>query len=169
MGGEDSLSHGHRSSHSLKNVSGKGSPREATEKEKDRLPHRVDFVEMQLVIWGLRASSIWALSPFFASQSSALLLFSLMIVPSLLAFQQPFWPFNEVLCVHACSVSRSCPTLCDLMDCGCKAPLPIGFPRQEYWSELPFSSPGDLPHPGIKCTCPALAGRFFTSEAAGNP
>ena len=33
-----------------------------------------------------------------------------------------------------------------------QAPLSMGFPRQEYWSGLPFSSPGDLPNPGIKPT-----------------
>ena len=38
------------------------------------------------------------------------------------------------------------------------------FPRQEYWSELPFPSPGDLPNPGIEPTSPALAGGFFTTE-----
>ena len=32
----------------------------------------------------------------------------------------------------------------------------MGFPRQEYWSELPFPSPGDLPDPGIKPASPAL-------------
>ena len=37
-----------------------------------------------------------------------------------------------------------------------QAPLSIGFPRQEYWSGLPFPSPGDLPDPGIKPTSPAL-------------
>ena len=31
----------------------------------------------------------------------------------------------------------------------CPAPLSMGFPRQEYWRELPFPSPGDLPDPGI--------------------
>ena len=30
----------------------------------------------------------------------------------------------------------------------CQAPLPMGFPRQKYWSGLPFPLPGDLPHPG---------------------
>ena len=37
-----------------------------------------------------------------------------------------------------------------------QAPLPMGFSRQEYWSGLPFPSPGDLPHPRIKPTSPAL-------------
>ena len=36
------------------------------------------------------------------------------------------------------------------------APLSMGFPRQEYWSGLPFPSPGDLPNPGIKPASPAL-------------
>ena len=44
-------------------------------------------------------------------------------------------------------------------------PLSMGFPRQEYWSELPFPSPGDLPNPGIEHAFPALAGGFFTSWA----
>ena len=38
----------------------------------------------------------------------------------------------------------------------------MGFPRQEYWSGLPFPSPGDLPNPRIEPSPPALAGRFFT-------
>ena len=37
-----------------------------------------------------------------------------------------------------------------------QAPLPMGFSRQEYWSGLPFPSPGDLPDPGIKPRSPAL-------------
>ena len=50
-----------------------------------------------------------------------------------------------------------------------QALLSIGFLRQEYWSGLPFPSPGDLPDPGIKPASPALAGRFFTSEPPGKP
>ena len=46
-----------------------------------------------------------------------------------------------------------------------QAPLSIGFSRQEYWSGLPFPSPGALPNPGIKPRSPALAGRFFTTSA----
>jgi len=45
----------------------------------------------------------------------------------------------------------------------------MGFPRQEYWSGLPFPSPGDLPDLGIKPVSPALAGRFFTAEPSGKP
>ena len=48
-----------------------------------------------------------------------------------------------------------------------QAPLSMGFPRQEYWSGLPFPSPGALPHPGIEPRSPALAGRFFTTKPPG--
>ena len=50
----------------------------------------------------------------------------------------------------------------------CQAPLSMGFPRQEYWSGLPFPSPGDLPDPGFDPVClrsPALAGGYFTTGA----
>ena len=53
---------------------------------------------------------------------------------------------------------------------GYQTPLSIGFPRQEYWSGLPFPSPGHLPDPGIEPTSlasPALAGRFFTTQPPG--
>ena len=39
-----------------------------------------------------------------------------------------------------------------------QAPLSMGFPRQEYWSGLPFSYPRDVPNPGIEPVSPALAG-----------
>ena len=48
-----------------------------------------------------------------------------------------------------------------------QAPLFMGFSRHEYWSGLPFPSPGDLPDAGIEPTSlmsPALAGRFFTTS-----
>ena len=44
----------------------------------------------------------------------------------------------------------------------------MGFSRQEYWSRLPFPTPGDLPNPGVEpvsVVSPALAGRFFTTSA----
>ena len=49
-------------------------------------------------------------------------------------------------------------------------PLSIGFSRQEYWSGLPFSPPGDRPDPGIEpmsLMSPALAGGFFTTASSG--
>ena len=49
-----------------------------------------------------------------------------------------------------------------------RAPLSMGFSRQQYWSGLPFPSLGDLPHSGIQpmsVASPALAGQFFTTSA----
>ena len=51
-----------------------------------------------------------------------------------------------------------------------QAPLSMEFSRQEYWSRLPFPSPGDLSDPGIEPAFPeslAMAGRFFTTELPG--
>jgi len=48
-------------------------------------------------------------------------------------------------------VAQSCLTLCDPMDSSLhQAPPSMGFSRQEYWSGLPFPSPGNLPNPGIE-------------------
>ena len=48
------------------------------------------------------------------------------------------------------------------------ASLSMGFPRQQYWSRLPFPPPGVLPNPGIEPVSPALVGRFFTTEIPEN-
>ena len=45
-----------------------------------------------------------------------------------------------------------------------RAPLSMGFPKQEPWSGLPFPPPEDLPDIGIELVYPALAGGFFTIE-----
>ena len=45
----------------------------------------------------------------------------------------------------------------------------MGFPRQEYWSGLPFPCPGNIPDPGIAPVAPALAGGFVTTEPPGKP
>ena len=47
-------------------------------------------------------------------------------------------------------VAKSFPALATSWTGACQAPLPMGFSRQEYWSGLPFPSPGDLPYLGIK-------------------
>ena len=47
----------------------------------------------------------------------------------------------------------------------CRAPLSMGFSRQEHWSGLTFPSPGDLPNPGIEPVSLVLAGGFFTTSA----
>ena len=51
----------------------------------------------------------------------------------------------------------------------CQAPLSMGFSRQEYWSGLPFPSPGDLPDPGIKPRSPALQADSLALRPPGKP
>ena len=50
-----------------------------------------------------------------------------------------------------------------------QAPPSMEFSRQEYWSGLPFPSPGDLPNPGIKLRSPTLQADALTSEPPGKP
>ena len=50
-----------------------------------------------------------------------------------------------------------------------KAPQSMEFSRQEYWSGLPFPSPGDLPNPGIKPRSSALQAAALPSEPPGKP
>ena len=64
-------------------------------------------------------------------------------------------------------VAELCPTLWDPMDCSQQAPLPLGFSWQEYWTGLPFPSPGDLPDPGIEPRSPALQAAALPSEPPG--
>ena len=50
-----------------------------------------------------------------------------------------------------------------------KVPLSMGFPRQGYWSRLPFPPPGDIHDPRIEPMSPTLAGGFFTTAPPGKP
>ena len=50
-----------------------------------------------------------------------------------------------------------------------QAPPSMGFSRQEYWSGLPFPSPGDLPDPGIEPRSPALQADSLSAEPQGKP
>ena len=56
-------------------------------------------------------------------------------------------------------------TLCNPTDCS----LSMGFPRQEYWSGLPFPSPGNLPDPGIEPRSPAVIDRRFIVYSLSTP
>ena len=51
----------------------------------------------------------------------------------------------------------------------CQAHLTMGFPRQEYWSGLPFPFPGDLPDPEIGPGFPALQADSLLSKPPGKP
>ena len=64
-----------------------------------------------------------------------------------------------------CLAAKSCPNLCQAH----QATLSMGHPRQEYWSGMPFPSPGYLPDPGIKPTSPARGSGFFTTKLPRKP
>ena len=67
------------------------------------------------------------------------------------------------------SVAQSRPNLCDSLDCTRQAPLSTEFSRQEYWSGLPFPSPGGLPDAGIELKSPALQeNSFWTTRGVKN-
>ena len=64
-------------------------------------------------------------------------------------------------------VAQSCPTLVTTQTVACQASLSLGFPRQEYWSGLPFPSPRDLPDPGIERVSPALQADSLLTKPPG--
>ena len=66
-----------------------------------------------------------------------------------------------------CLDAKSCLTIATPWTVACQAPLSMRFSRQEYWSGLPFPSPGDLPDPGIKPRSPALQADSFPIELQG--
>ena len=61
-------------------------------------------------------------------------------------------------------MAKSYPTLVTPWTVARQAPLSIGFSRQEYWSGLPFLSPGDLPDPGIKPRSLALRADSLSTD-----
>ena len=71
--------------------------------------------------------------------------------------------------VRCCLVGKSCLILCDPVDCGLPSSSVHGIFRQEYWSGLPFSSPGDLPNPGIEPRSSALQADSLPAEPLGKP
>ena len=66
-------------------------------------------------------------------------------------------------------VAQSCPTLCDPWTVAHQAPPSIGFSRQEYWSGLPFPSPGHVPDTGIEPRSSTLQAAALTSAPPGKP
>ena len=64
-------------------------------------------------------------------------------------------------------VTQSCLTLATPWTVARKVPLSMGFSRQEFWSGLPFPSPGDLPDPGIKPMSSAWQADSLPTELGG--
>ena len=76
---------------------------------------------------------------------------------------------TDVLCVLLCSCLVMPDSFTTPWTVAHQAPLSTWFPRQEYWSGLPFPSPGALPDSRTEPASPALAGGLFTSEPPGKP
>ena len=74
--------------------------------------------------------------------------------------------YQNLICVCVKLLSRVW-FFATLWTVACQAPLSRGFSRQEYWSGLPFPSPGDLPKPGIEPGSPALQADALSSELPG--
>ena len=76
------------------------------------------------------------------------------------------YSIGNIINVRVCqSLSRVLfPTLCTV---ACQVPLSMEFSKQEYWSGLPFPSPGDLPSPEMKPGSPALQADSSPSEPPG--
>ena len=77
---------------------------------------------------------------------------------------------SSCMCVRMLSHLTCIRLFVSLWTIACQASLSVGFSRQEYWSGLPWPSPGYLPNPGIEpmsLRSPALAGGFFTTSATG--
>ena len=71
--------------------------------------------------------------------------------------------------MNCCEVTKSCLTLVIPWTVARQAPLSMGFSKREYWSGLPFPSPGDLPNLGIEPGSPALQADTLPSEPPGKP
>ena len=69
---------------------------------------------------------------------------------------------------RCCLVTKSCQLFCDPWIIGCQAHLSMGFPRQEYWSGLPYP-PGDLSDPGIEPTSLASQANSLLLNQRGSP
>ena len=90
-----------------------------------------------------------------------------------LTFSCAYQPLGHCVCAYVCVlIAQSCPALCNPMDCslpGSPVQARMEFSRQEYWSGLLFSTPGDLPNPGIKPESPELQTDSLWSELPGQP
>ena len=124
--------------------------------------------------WGSRFLSTkpwepWASPDRVSRWASGLGSGPILGVPTCLSLQPLLsgWPVNPFL-LSACMSAQSC-LFVTTWTVVRQASLFVEFPRQKYCSGLLFSSPGDLPNPGIKLESPALADEFFIPELPGKP
>ena len=130
------------------------------------------------LIWLLAPLGVLINKPFSCDWDNLMCLRSMLMRRHRQTHEDPPWGckfchLGNTMQIHkwycgSCLVTQSCLTLCDPMDCVAhQASLSMEFSRQEYWSGLPFPSPGHVPNPGIEPLSPVLAGRFFITEPPG--
>ena len=85
----------------------------------------------------------------------------------MLSVNSTSWRYIHIYVYTSCLVTQLCPLFATSQTVVFQAPLSMGFSRQEYWSGLPFPSPGDLLNPGIKHGSPALQVNSLPSEPPG--
>ena len=76
---------------------------------------------------------------------------------------------SAVVCCSCCLVTKLCSTPTIPWTVALQAPLSMRYPRQEYWSGLPFPFSGDLPDSGIELLSPASQAGSFTAEPSQKP
>ena len=121
---------------------------------------------------GLICFGTWAHLPqgMYDLPGPGIELLSLALQGRFLTTGPPGKPIIELFKNSGDLAAKVCPTLATPWTVACQTPLSMGFPRQAYWSGLPFPSSGDLPDPGIKPVSPALqavsyiASGFFSTE-----
>ena len=122
-------------------------------------------------------SNTWQQNLLMLYPSTCLLeirhVFCLPVNKFVLATKPNLFPKIKTCCNPVCWESESevaqwYPTLCDPWTVAYQAPPSMGFSTQEYWSGVPFPSPGDLPDPGIEPRSPAFQADILTSEPPGS-
>ena len=109
------------------------------------------FKTNKQTVWVKLNSPVWLFDSLLCSE-----FFSRTFVEDRCLFLAFLQAWEEEVLVWS-EVAQSCPTLCNPMDSSLhQAPASMGFSRQEYWSGLPFPSPGNLPDPGIEPRSPSL-------------
>ena len=79
------------------------------------------------------------------------------------------WDVQYAMIAGGGLTAKSCLTLVTPWTIACQAPLSMEFPRQEYWSRLPFPFPGDLPNLWIEPTPPTLQADSLPLSHQGSP
>ena len=86
-----------------------------------------------------------------------------------MTFTNDYFYITNCVCVCVCELLSRVQLFVTPWTVALKALLPMGFSRQEYWSGLPFPSPGNLLDSEIKPECPALQADSLLSELPGKP